>query len=602
MGVPRLTALLRPYATSIEWKRQDGRSSTAAGAIVPGLIIDGPALAYFIYHQCVCSEPFSANALEALPSYARLAEAVVVWLNEFEDFGVRVKHIYFDGKLPASKRDVRLERLGKSLDQVRKFRILHPEVAPQRPATRASAREFQTSSGQTRALPASPFLVPAVLEALLASKYGDVTEVVPCEADLKCADPEISTSDDYTLTGDSDLLVHKVPGRVVMFNDLALQLEDKKVLEILYYDPKGIAKRFNVHDLLYVAYFLKEDPHMPLTECISRAQIPGLTSEESTRFWHFSIEYGVRAATMCSTDTESALSRICAELDPRISEMIQDWIQLRRSAQSSEEVTQYMYLSFLIDDPTRASAWRPSTSIRNMAYSILFLGQTVKISEVDRRGLRITETPIVLITSQSELEPVLKQFIDSYTRIESAIGQASDVSRWRAFALFMALALFRDDDTSFPSKQKIERVFLGKQGQHTWSQVHLAAQVEALLYSIRILRQVLETVLADRQSSPRQISDASNEGNTYEALLECLKSLPALSELLTTPGGLLPIGIPEEQLASEMQVFYPTPEDTPAADDDLVETKQRKKRKKTTTMQPAPKTLDKGNMFSVLGE
>jgi len=71
----------------VEWRRQRGDSSRESS---PELIIDGPAFAYFIYYQCLSSAAHAANALEAVPSYAQLAEAVVAWLIEVEDFGVRV--------------------------------------------------------------------------------------------------------------------------------------------------------------------------------------------------------------------------------------------------------------------------------------------------------------------------------------------------------------------------------------------------------------------------------------------------------------------------------------------------------------------------------
>lgn len=87
MGIPRLTALLHPYAAKTEWKRQNTPSAQDSGS---KLVIDGPALAYFIYYQCLTSKSSATNALEAMPSYARLAEAVVEWLNEIERFGVTV--------------------------------------------------------------------------------------------------------------------------------------------------------------------------------------------------------------------------------------------------------------------------------------------------------------------------------------------------------------------------------------------------------------------------------------------------------------------------------------------------------------------------------
>lgn len=91
MGIPRLTALLHPFATQVEWKRQHADPSPNAS---PQVLIDGPALAYFIYHQCLSSEAIAANALEAAPSYAKLAETVVAWLDEIEEFGVKVSVQY----------------------------------------------------------------------------------------------------------------------------------------------------------------------------------------------------------------------------------------------------------------------------------------------------------------------------------------------------------------------------------------------------------------------------------------------------------------------------------------------------------------------------
>lgn len=241
------------------------------------------------------------------------------------------KHIFFDGYLPAAKRVVRLERLGKSLDQLRKFRILHPEVHPRTQAHDSSAGIGWLPSRQLRALPASPFLVPAVLETLLASRYSRVTEVVACEADEKCSDPLLSTPTDYILTGDSDLLIHHPPGRIVMFNDLISceQMKKKRVLTFSCYDPNAIARRFELSNLLLVAYFIKQDPYLSFINCVEMAKRP--VKEEESQFAEFCREYKFDPVVALAEDVDEHINgdtvKVLAKLDPRVSEFVQNWTQ-----------------------------------------------------------------------------------------------------------------------------------------------------------------------------------------------------------------------------------------------------------------------------------
>lgn len=88
MGIPRLTALLHPYATPIEWLRPGG--VVVFKKPPPKLIIDGPALAYFIYYQCLSSETSTGSAREVMSSYERLSKTVIEWLNDIEEFGITV--------------------------------------------------------------------------------------------------------------------------------------------------------------------------------------------------------------------------------------------------------------------------------------------------------------------------------------------------------------------------------------------------------------------------------------------------------------------------------------------------------------------------------
>lgn len=258
-----------------------------------------------------------------------------------------------------------------------------------------------------------------------------------------------------------------------------------------------------------------------------------------------------------------------------------------------------MYLPFLIDDPTRASAWRASTFIRHCAYSVLTVGQHIEVSEVDRRGLRITETPLVLIKSRNDLASALTALTLSITRTRAAIHDAPEVSQWRMFALCSVLQVLKEDEASFPSRQRVDRVFLHYLGQHTWGQVHLAAQTEACLYSLRILRQILEVALASPQLWAHGSADTQPFKCACEILLQHLQSLPALARLHTTPGGRLPLGIVESSVASELARFFPVKQ---KAEQEAGLSENKRKKKRRNESQAVPVKLDKSNMFSILGD
>lgn len=81
MGIPHLTALLRPYASTSLW------TDEAPGV---NLIVDGPSLAYYIYHRCLSTNLKTKGNFEAIPSYDDVSVDVVAWLEALERFGFAV--------------------------------------------------------------------------------------------------------------------------------------------------------------------------------------------------------------------------------------------------------------------------------------------------------------------------------------------------------------------------------------------------------------------------------------------------------------------------------------------------------------------------------
>lgn len=75
MGIPYLTKYLHPFSVSEDLAGQS-------------IVIDGPGLAYHIWHLCLASQSHFQNPIEAAPSYKLLGEVVVKWLDDLTSTNV----------------------------------------------------------------------------------------------------------------------------------------------------------------------------------------------------------------------------------------------------------------------------------------------------------------------------------------------------------------------------------------------------------------------------------------------------------------------------------------------------------------------------------
>ena len=217
-----------------------------------------------------------------------------------------------------------------------------------------------------RGLPAAPFLVPAVLDALLgSSQYAKVTEMVPGEADLFCA-AAARMSSGMVLTGDSDLLVYDLgpKGGVVFFNQLELRQCDKVpsfyALTARVANSTETANVLGVESVQRLAFEIKEDPTITLLEAVRRSKNGFDGTNRKTLYETFSREYAEEE----SKSQHLARKPLFQLVDPRLSELV---VQFSMTA----EETLHMYLPFIIEDPSRASAWSVSQNLRSCAYSII---------------------------------------------------------------------------------------------------------------------------------------------------------------------------------------------------------------------------------------
>ncbi|EAA59030.1 hypothetical protein AN8292.2 [Aspergillus nidulans FGSC A4] len=329
-------------------------------------------------------------------------------------------------------------------------------------------------------IPANPFMVSAVFEDLKCRwnranildsirdtlpvhtidiedlPWASVTTMVSGEADTYCASVARCMGA-CILTNDSDLLLHDLGkyGSVVFLDSVELRAGFEQPLfpqiKATMLRPSLVARRLGIRSLLLLAFQIsKARPETSLVELLRRTKM-GIAEVEMARYQQF--------ANMGYP---------------------------------------HVYLSVLKEDHTRQCAWAKGRKYRQLAYSIMNLSRPIDerhcfIAEFVRRGRRISEDKLRLLDEGSifaELE-LLKARLES---LQSSFKKSSDnLDYWAAFAL-CDVYLVADAELAQNDFQKLEQFlkhgYIGKKLK--WEDIHLTAQIHAVLYSLRILKQILD--------------------------------------------------------------------------------------------------------------
>ncbi|PQE29346.1 hypothetical protein CJF32_00010919 [Rutstroemia sp. NJR-2017a WRK4] len=451
MGIPHLITYLRPFATRESLKDKE-------------IVIDGPGLAYHIYHLCQSTRVSAGNYFEAVPSYKELGETVLEWLDGLEKGGSTVKRIYFDGYLPASKFDVRLERLGGNTKQLHDYYNQYPDglryqsssTARQKPSSFPFGFVYPRNS-YTK-LPALPFLVAACIEALQGSNsYRDIVEMVPGEADAFCAS-YLSKHGGIVLTGDSDLLVHDLGanGSVTFFKDVEVALENV---------AEGLST-------LRMAF-----QHLDTRICEYILQFPYLMSK----------------------------------------------LGEGQDISDSKETTD-IFLPFLIDSPAKTNAWEMSTSIRQLAYACVNLvvpAADHKYTVFEhRRQLKTSRGREWEVPSPADLPEACGNIIIFLENVQHDLLDRPSINFWLAVAFTQDVNISSTLGKTALSKQLLSSSLSRKKNQMSWDRIHWTAQIHGSYYSFRILKQIIGFVVA--------VGDRATLPETLLRLHGLLQSLPNL--------------------------------------------------------------------------
>lgn len=368
-------------------------------------------------------------------------------------------------------------------------------------------------------MPPSPFLVPAVLDALSTSKYGKVTYVIPGEAEAYCALAARSSGNiPIILSNDSDLFLHDL-GENAGFAFLSTTELRPVVLEcackgmkLAIFQPRNIAKRLGV-ELQLLGFQLSKTPSQTLSQAVEAVNRKKYGQDIALS--QFLDRYVQPSTTKMQPSTPG--------LDPRISELV---LQLERRENRPIEV----YLLPLMEDPSRASAWSISSSQRVFAYSICTLtgakeDMAAGISECTRKGSNyvMQSIKVMSMTQILAFASKLRKGINIYQR---TFSELYNPLIWRIFAISEVYRWHLDAGKSPPSAEMMARA-LSAEPHMSWEDIHFSAQIQALLYSLRMISQALAYKSAI-STGPAPAKELQNSG-------VCLKDLPFLALLLPSP-------------------------------------------------------------------
>lgn len=441
--------------------------------------------------------------------------------------------------------------------------------------------------------------MPAILEALLQSAdFKDITQVVPGEADLYCAN-YVAEHGGVVLTSDSDLLVHELgmDGAVSFLKDIRPAFNpdaSSGQLNSLIYEPKCIAERLDIsspHGIRSLAFELLQDPHLTFPQLLKNAKACKSLLEQPEKFSQFLAEYDQLLPNMPHASDKEV--QVCSQLrilDPRISELVLYFVAFtstKASASLSNDIrSQYphVFLPFLHDCPVRTSAWESSSALRQIAYGLLNL----TVSR-DRKDLSVFEHRKQTDKSNGR-EQQLPDQLCIPEECTNLIGQLSTLRvRFPEFPkelLWIAMALHQNaeyskDHNKSPTVILFMQQFqeLGRSnspGSFKWEAVHFFAELQASLYSFRILKQILSFVLAHNSSFPEPLGQLHAE----------LKSLPDLTQypsLVDAASAIRKVGDSEVMVAikriqeSLLPLSVPMPCRPTKAEADLKSKKKRKR-------------------------
>lgn len=465
---------------------------------------------------------------------------------------VNSEQIYFDGALPVAKRTIRNERLERERQKLHAFHksCEQPQRATKQPPSSKQIQPidlFNTSQVLPKfgKLPTPAFMVPAVIESLRLStdnrqgslhgkgriqhppcSFRAAVKVVPGEADEYCAAHARETGA-AILTNDSDLLAYELGenGSVVKLDTLQLTYygnqEDEQNAEVdaTQWCPRKIAQQLLLKSLARLACARKRDPYVPSTTVLHRAR-QKLSDSEEDDFAQFLVEHD-------PTSNHEGVFEL-SNLDPRVSEL---FVQFKHPARLASSVhPAFIYLPIVMENPTRTACWTYGLPFRKLAYSVLNLSapegyRQQQIIEHQRRANRIAAANIELAPVDGALHE-LNAMGQRLQRFWRPLPTRDSFAFWFTFSVLeVSRALVANGKLPIGQDWTIRFLSPGQADlQLSWEDLHALASAQAVMYSLRIVKQLFHAL---QSSLPAELRTSVNQLSSF------LDNLPNLASLMS---------------------------------------------------------------------
>lgn len=380
---------------------------------------------------------------------------------------------------------------------------------------------FKTGKALGKTTPDPPFLVPAVLESIKNSRFGDVLAVVPAEADVYCATEamsyEMSTGMPATIiTNDSDLLIQAsgAQTRVLLLSSITRsRAPNSPRVEGNFFFPARLATAAGVDNLVQTAFFMSQDYHLSFDAAVAKAKKTSLNDDAD--FLAFQSE--LEKPNYNTSGFKDKVIKTLEQMDPRIAELAH---QTMPGFPHTPTESANMFLVPLLEDVGRFSAWVSGQDIRDATYRmVLSSSRNVRgIDEYIRRGTNCAPEPHppapdwkADLLRISQMLTDVKAFLEPY--------RATAAQRFNYIAMYYTIKAMATRGSHMLTQQEVSRI-LAKDRLRSKGEVHASAMCQAAIYSLRMLKQLLALEKAK-----------GGMAKELKALNKALGEMPTLAEL-----------------------------------------------------------------------
>jgi hypothetical protein len=454
-----------------------------------------------------------------------------------------------------------VHRLEQNNSRVRNFRVQYP----------ASTVPIPTYLGSIL----HAFLAPSLREALLDTPFASRTRIEPGEADDWCALHAKDFARSIIFTSDTDLLLYNYPAEtlIVFFQDADITTGIKS------YCPEEMRQRLQVESLVQFAFAMTREPSHTSDDLLRDARSLDLSSET---YAEFSGRYAGRTSAPSHLVKHSGLPLPLQNLDVRISEFVHQALE--------NSPTPLVYLPLLVEDPNQSSAWGSGQDYRKLAYSILG-PKTSTIHEYRRKAQSISRHDLALQTLDISTSDMLAH-LNGVSKWAADKGVAPRLM-WPLFALSIVLL----DSKAAPSVPVVLHVLNGE-FDSSWEFIHLTARLQAVLYSLRMLQQVITVHQGIHGSSGAGADDTTSQ------MARLLAKLPSIADTFLVPGQSKHLLAEHTRLKTMVEEIYiasgaevPTEHISGKKKKKQLKEAERKKKKQEQRLQAKPTTA---NVYSML--